>query len=77
MQHNGIPDLVVTESLANDVRILPGLADGFFNDQNPTILPTGELPGGPVTVPIGTGSSARDIIAVPNAGSNTITLIDR
>ncbi len=76
LQNNGVLDLVVSETLANDVRILPGLADGFFNDQDPTIIPTGQLPGGPVTVPIGTGSSARDDIVVPDAGSNTITLID-
>jgi large repetitive protein len=76
LQHNGVPDLVVSDSLANDVRILPGLADGFFKDQDPTIIPTGQFPGGPVTVPLGNGSAAKNDIAVPDSGSNTITLID-
>ncbi len=73
LQHDGVLDLVVSESLANDVRILPGLADGFFNDQDPTIIPTGSLPGGPVFMPTGAGPP---VIAVPNAGSDSITLID-
>jgi hypothetical protein len=75
-RHDGVPDLVVSESLANDVRILPGLGGGFFNDRAPTIIPTGQLPGPPVPVPIGPGPRPKMDIAVPDAGADRITLID-
>ena len=73
-QHNGVFDLVVSETLANDVRILPGLGRGFFNDRDPTIIiPTPPGPGPPVPVPTGPG---KIVIAVPDAGADSITLID-
>ena len=42
---DGIPDLLVSDSGSNQVTLLPGVGDGFFNDQNPTIFPVGSNPG--------------------------------
>ena len=42
---NGIPDLVVTNSQSGTFTVLPGVGQGFFNDQNPQVL---NVPGNPV-----------------------------
>src|SRR5207244_1048549 len=42
------PDLVVSDSLSNDVRVIPGVGGGFFADGNPTIIPVGNTPGPPI-----------------------------
>src|SRR5262249_46376890 len=38
------PDLLVTNSLSNDVTLLPGVGAGFFNDQNPRVYQVGTDP---------------------------------
>ena len=41
---NGVPDLLVANSGSNNVWLLPGIGNGFFNDQTPTIYPVGTDP---------------------------------
>ena len=38
MSGNGIPELVVTNGQSGTLAVLPGVGQGFFNDQNPQIL---------------------------------------
>jgi hypothetical protein len=42
---DGIPDLVVTNSQSGTFTVLPGVGQGFFNDQSPQVL---DVPGNPV-----------------------------
>src|SRR5262249_48207644 len=65
------PDLLVTNSLSNDVVLLPGVGQGFFNDQNPTIYAVGSDPR-PTFV--GNFNGQPDLVTV-KAGSNDLTLI--
>ena len=39
------PDLLISDSGSNQVRLLPGVGGGFFNDQDPTIFNVGTTPG--------------------------------
>ena len=39
---NPFPDLLVSDSGSNQVRLLPGVGGGFFNDQDPSDLFRGE-----------------------------------
>ena len=41
---HGLPDLVIADSGSNNVWLLQGLGNGFFNDQSPTIYPVGTDP---------------------------------
>jgi hypothetical protein len=41
---DGIPDLLVGNSLSNDVFILPGLGNGRFDDRHPIIIPNIDNP---------------------------------
>src|SRR5262249_26132698 len=41
---DNIPDLIVADSQANNVVVLPGVGGGFFNDQTPLVLDTGASP---------------------------------
>ena len=70
---NGVPALVVANSGSNDLWLLPGLGNGYFNDQSPIILPVGtdpsELFAGQFT-----SGSGQDLVTV-NAGSDNLTLI--
>ena len=36
---NGQPDLLIADSSANQVLLLQGIGNGFFNDQSPTVFP--------------------------------------
>ncbi len=65
------PDLLVTNSQSNDVTLLPGVGQGFFNDTNPRTFSVGTDPG-PTFV--GDFSGQTDLVTV-NAGSNDLTLI--
>jgi hypothetical protein len=65
------PDLLVTNSQSNDVALLPGVGEGFFNDTNPRIYSVGADPG-PTFV--GNFDGQSDLVTV-NAGSNDLTLI--
>src|SRR5262249_41360483 len=38
------PDLLVTNSQSNDVFLIPGVGDGFFDDRNPQRFATGVAP---------------------------------
>jgi hypothetical protein len=67
------PDIVVTDGLSNDVRVLRGLGGGFFDDLNPVIFPTGSEPVGVVVLPP-VGSSRAGLVTL-NAGSNDLTFI--
>ena len=81
---NGMPDLLVTNSQSNDVVLLPGLGNGFFNDQNPTIFHAGSALGQtPVMFPVGNSpvtsfvdkfNGQNDLVTV-DSGSNALTLI--
>ena len=55
------------------VWLLQGIGNGFFNDQNPTIYPVGT---NPTALFVGqfTGGSGQDLVTV-NSGSNNVTLI--
>jgi hypothetical protein len=48
----GNPDLVVTNGQSGTLTVLPGVGQGFFNDQNPQVL---NVPGNPV---LGAGAFA-------------------
>ncbi len=65
------PDLLVTDSGSNDVRLLPGVGQGFFNDTDPTIYAVGT---NPVTSFAGNFDGRTDLVTV-NAGSNDLTMI--
>ena len=65
------PDILVTNSGSNNVVLLPGVGDGFFNDTNPQTFAVGTNPG-PLFV--GNFDGKPDLVTV-NAGSNDLTLI--
>jgi len=65
------PDILATNSQSNDVALLPGVGQGFFNDTNPTTFPVG---ANPVTSFVGNFNGQTDLLTV-NAGSNDLTLI--
>ena len=69
----GVPDLVIANSGSNNVWLLQGLGNGFFNDQSPTILPVGTNPSAVFAGQFTTGSG-QDLVTV-NTGSNSLTLI--
>jgi large repetitive protein len=70
---NGVPDLVIANSGSNNVWLLQGLGNGFFNDQSPMILPVGTNPSAIFAGQFTTGSG-QDLVTV-NSGSNSLTLI--
>jgi len=70
---NGVPDLVVANSGSNNVWLLQGIGNGFFNDQNPTIYPVGTNPDA-LFVGQFTVGSGQDLVTV-NSGSNNLTVI--
>lgn len=58
---NGIPDLVVTNGQSGTFTVLPGVGQGFFNDQNPRVL---NVPGNPVLeAPSFFGTSNQGVMA--------------
>jgi hypothetical protein len=65
------PDLLVTNSQSNNVALLKGLGEGFFDDNNPSNYTVGADPG-PTFVANFNGQS--DLLTV-NAGSNNLTLV--
>src|SRR5262249_22693075 len=70
---NGVASLFVADSGSNEVRMLPGLGKGFFDDQNPTIFSVGTNPTSLFLGPFGRG--AGDSLVTVNSGSNNVTLI--
>ena len=65
------PDILVTNSGSNDVTLLPGVGQGFFNDQDPRTYSVGS---DPVTSFVGNFNGQTDLVTV-NAGSNDLTVI--
>ncbi len=65
------PDLLVTDAGSNDVRLLQGVGDGFFNDTDPIIYTVG---ANPVTSLVSNFDGREDLVTV-NAGSNDLTVI--
>jgi len=70
---NGVPDLLVANSGSNSVWMLPGIGNGFFDDQTPTIYHVGTDPGA-LFVGNFMAGSGQDLVTV-NSGSNNVTLI--
>jgi hypothetical protein len=70
---DGIPDIVVSDSGSNQVRLLTGEGRGFFQDVTPTVFNVGSDPG-PIFVGHFTSSPGLEVAAV-DAGSNDVTLI--
>jgi hypothetical protein len=64
-------DILVSNSGSNNVALLPGVGQGFFNDTNPQRFPVGNNPG-PLFV--GNFDGKPDLLTV-NAGSSDLTLI--
>jgi hypothetical protein len=65
------PDLLVTNSGSNDVMLMPGVGQGFFNDQNPRTFAVGT---DPVASFVGNFDGKPDLVTI-NAGSNDLTLV--
>jgi hypothetical protein len=65
------PDLLVTNSGSNDVKLLPGVGQGFFNDTNPRTFAVGT---DPVASLVGNFDGKPDLVTI-NAGSNDLTLV--
>ena len=70
---NGRPDLLIADSSANQVLLLEGLGNGFFNDQNPTVYPVGTTPTA-LLVGQFTGGSGLGFATV-NSGSDNVTVV--
>jgi large repetitive protein len=70
---NSLPDLIVANSGSNDVWLLQGIGNGFFNDQNPIIYPVGTNPSA-LFVGNFMGGTGQDLVTI-NSGSNDVTLI--
>jgi large repetitive protein len=70
---NGVLDLVIANSGSNNVWLLRGLGNGFFNDQSPIIYNVGTNPTGLFVGSFMPGSGP-DLVTV-NSGSNTLSLI--
>ncbi len=70
---DGIADIVVVNHHSNDVYFLAGLGRGFFNDRQPTVVPTGD---GPEQLFVGhfDNSDRQDVVTV-NSDSNDLTVI--
>ena len=71
---DGVPDLFVSEGGSNDVRLLPGLGNGFFDDSATTVYATGVDPGALFVAHL-TGPAGQLDLLTLNAGSNDLTLI--
>jgi hypothetical protein len=68
---NGIPDIICVDKGSNNVLVLRGLGGGFFADNHPLTLPTGQ---GPILAFAGKfdGDGGLDL-AVLDSGSNNLT----
>jgi hypothetical protein len=73
VQGNSLPELIVANSGSNNVWLLQGIGNGFFNDQNPTIYPVGTNPSA-LFVGHFTSTTSQDLVTV-NSGSNDVTVI--
>jgi hypothetical protein len=68
---DAIPDILVSDSRSNNVALLPGVGNGFFNDRAAVFFPTGLSPQ-QVLVGNFDGNAGLDLVSI-NAGSNDLT----
>src|SRR5262249_5774914 len=68
---DAIPDILVSDSQSNNVALLPGVGNGFFNDRGAVFFPTGLSPR-QVLVGNFDGNAGLDLVSI-NAGSNDLT----
>jgi hypothetical protein len=68
------PEILVSDSLANQVAVIPGASPGLFNDQSLRTIPVGTDPG-PLFVGNFTGRPGQLDLVTVNAGSNDLTLV--
>ena len=68
------PDLLVSDSGSNEVRILPGRGGGYFDDENFTTIPVGNNPGQLLLGDFSNRPGQVDLVTI-NAGSNDLSLI--
>jgi FG-GAP-like repeat/FG-GAP repeat len=71
---NPYPDLLITDSQSNQVLMLKGLGQGFFDDQSPTIIPVGVDPG-PLFVGDFTGRAGELDLVTVNPGSDSLSFV--
>ncbi len=69
---DGTPALVVSDSVSQNVLVLPSLGDGYFNDVDPIILPVNGTPGPVFVGPYGIGDGP-DIVTL-NPGTDHLTV---
>jgi hypothetical protein len=68
---DGLPDILVCNSESNNVYLLRGVGNGFFDDNNPTIFQTGQ---DPEQLFVGHFDSQGGLgLVTVNAGSNDLT----
>jgi hypothetical protein len=70
---NSFPDILVSDGASNLVTLLPGVGNGFFNDQNPRTYSVGSDPG-PIMIGNFLPGPGPEILTV-NRGSNDVTVI--
>ena len=68
------PDLLISDSGSNQVRLLRGVGGGFFDDQDPTIFNVGTTPGPLFVGNFTDNPSELDLVTV-NSGSNDLSLV--
>jgi hypothetical protein len=68
---DAIPDILVSNSQSNNITLLPGVGNGFFNDRAAVSFPTGLSPQ-QVLVGNFDGNAGLDLVSI-NAGSNDLT----
>ncbi len=70
---DGIGDLLVSDSASNELTLIPGVGDGFFNVSDSTVFPLNESPGPIFAGPFESGAGL-DIVAL-DPGTSDVTLI--
>jgi hypothetical protein len=68
---DAIPDILVSNSQSNNIAMLPGVGNGFFDDRGAVFFPTGLSPQ-QVLVGNFDGNAGLDMVSI-NAGSNDLT----
>jgi hypothetical protein len=69
VNHDGIPDLIVSDGQAHALSILFGVGDGFFDDRHPVVVPLPADPGALVSLP---GNPAGIALLLPSAGEISV-----
>jgi hypothetical protein len=71
---DGVPDLFVSNSESNNVMLMKGVGNGFFDDTRPIVFQTGAGPGQMFLGNFDGRSGQLDLVTL-NSGSNDLTLI--